>query len=345
MKQTTRGVGRPIKIGQIGIGHNHGAQKMSTLRSLPHLFEVVGVVEGDPEWRARRGDLEAYKGLPWMSEEELFNVPGLEAIAVETDGFDLVPTATRCAARGLHVHLDKPGGESLPAFKALLDSCESGGLAIQLGYMYRNNPAINFCREVVRQGWIGEIFEIHAVMSRLDGDTYRQWVSNFPGGSLYIFGGYLIDIIVSLLGRPEKVTSIQRPTRDDGCNDNGFAVLEYPRAIASVRASIAEVEGFRRRQLVVCGTEGTVEICPLEHSSSRYALDPLHVRLTLAEPCGDYAAGTHTIDVGVMHGRYTEQLTEFARIIRGEIQNPWPPHHEFIVHEALLAASGYTTFV
>jgi predicted dehydrogenase len=335
---------KPIKIGQIGIGHNHASEKMRTLRSLPQLFEVVGVVEEDPFWREARGHFEVYQDIPWLTEEELFNIPGLEAVAVETDGFDLVPTASRCAARGLNMHLDKPGGESLAAFKALLDECERQGLCVQLGYMYRNNPAVNFCQNAVRAGWLGDIFEVHAVMSRLDDDNYRQWIGQFKGGAMYIFGGYLIDIIVSLLGQPENVTSFQRPTRDDGVNDNGFAVLEYPRATASVRTSIVEIEGFKRRQLTVCGTKGTISICPLEHHNTRYALDPLHVHLTLAEPCGAYAAGAHIIDVGVMNGRYTEQLTEFARIVRGEMPNPFPPCHELTVHQALLAAAGYITF-
>jgi predicted dehydrogenase len=334
----------PIKIGQIGIGHNHGSEKMRTLRNLPDLFEVVGVVEDDPAWREKRGGMDVYQGLPWMTEEELFAVPGLEAIAVETDGPELVPTAARCAARGLHMHLDKPGGESLPAFRALLEECERRGLAIQLGYMYRNNPAVNFCQRAVREGWLGEVFEVHAVMSRWDGDEYREWLGKFPGGAMYIFGGYLVDIIVSLLGRPEKVTAFQGKTREDGLNDNGFAVLEYPRATASVRTSVVEVEGFKRRQLVVCGTRGTIEICPLEHHHTRYELDPLHVRLTLKEPCGEYAAGTQVIDVGVIPGRYTRQLTELARVIRGEIPNPYPPRHEYLVHEALLAAAGYIAF-
>ena len=30
-----------IRIGQIGIGHNHGSEKMNTLRRLSDLFEVV----------------------------------------------------------------------------------------------------------------------------------------------------------------------------------------------------------------------------------------------------------------------------------------------------------------
>jgi len=334
---------KPIKIGQIGIGHNHASEKMRTLRSLPHLFEVVGVVESDSLWRERRGGYDVYKGLPWMTEEDLFNVPGLEAVAVETDGVDLVPTAARCAARGLHMHLDKPGGESLPAFKALLDECERRGLCIQLGYMYRNNPAVHLCKYAAQAGWLGEIFEIHAVMSRFDGDDYRKWLANFQGGAMYIFGGYLIDIIISLLGRPQRVTSFQSQTRADALNDNGLAVLEYPRATASVRTSVVEIEGFRRRQLVICGTKGTAEICPLEQTSDRYALDPLFVRLTLSEPCGEYAAGTHLVDVGVMNGRYTEQLTELARIVRGEMKTPYPPAHEFLVHESLLAAAGYSS--
>ncbi len=333
---------KPIKIGQIGIGHNHACEKMRTLRDLPHLFEVVGVVEEDSTWRERRGHLPMYQGLPWMTEEELLSFPGLEAVCVETDGFDLVPTAARCAARGLHMHLDKPGGESLSAFRELLEECERRDIVIQLGYMYRNNPAVNLVKHAVLAGWLGDVFEIHAVMSRLDGDDYRRWVRNFKGGAMYIFGGYLIDIIVSLMGRPDKVTSFQRPTREDGVNDNGFAVLDYPRATASVRASIVEVEGFKRRQLVVCGTKGTAEICPLEHHASRYVLDPLHVRLTLSQPCGEFAAGVHVVDVGVINGRYTEQLTELARSIRREIKNPFPYPHEFLVHESLLAAAGYT---
>ncbi|MBN2642636.1 MAG: Gfo/Idh/MocA family oxidoreductase, partial [Victivallales bacterium] len=147
-----------IKIGQIGIGHNHAQGNMESMRKLDDIFEIVGVVEPDSAWMEKRGRLKCYEGLKWMTEEELFNVPGLNAVAVETDGFELISTAMRCAERGLHIHLDKPGGESLPEFKKLLALCEHKQLALQMAYAYRYNPAISFAVDAVKSGWLGDIF-------------------------------------------------------------------------------------------------------------------------------------------------------------------------------------------
>ncbi|NLW50704.1 MAG: Gfo/Idh/MocA family oxidoreductase [Candidatus Brocadiaceae bacterium] len=335
--------GKRIRIGQIGIGHNHAEGNMESLRKLPDLFEIVGVAEADPEWKERRGGLPCYRGLEWVSEDELLAMPHLDAVAVETDGFELVPTAQRCAERGLHVHLDKPGGESFPAFRRLLETCEQKGLAIQLAYAYRYNPAIRFAIGAVRAGWLGEIFEIHAVMSRYDGDNaaYRRWLAQFKGGAMFIFAGYLVDVVVTMLGRPDRVVPFLKRTRDDGLIDNGLAVLEYEHATATLRVSVEEVDGMQHRRLIVCGTEGTVEICPLEAPGGRYETQPLTARLTLKHAVPGHEAGTHQVDCGPMGDRYAPQLREFAEIIRGAKVNPFDYKHELLVQETLLAAAGY----
>jgi hypothetical protein len=41
-------------------------------------------------------------------------------------------------------------------------------------------------------------------------------------------------------------------------------VFEYPKTTATIRTCSLEAEGYKRRQLVVCGDEGTVDIRPLE---------------------------------------------------------------------------------
>ncbi|NLX98560.1 MAG: Gfo/Idh/MocA family oxidoreductase [Rhodopirellula sp.] len=322
-----------IKVGQIGIGHNHASAKMATFRKLTDHYEVVGVVEPDPEWRKRRGTDPAYRDLPWMTEEQLLNTKGLRAVAVETDVCDLAATAARCVDAGVHIHLDKPGGESLGPFKKVLDEAGRQGLAVQLGYMYRNNPAIQFCLRAIREGWLGKVFEVHAVMSREQPLAYRKWLSQFRGGTMYIFGGHLIDLVVAMMGKPQRITPYQRQTQPEvDLYDNGLAVLEYPRATATIRTASLEVEGYQRRQFVVCGDEGTIEIRPLE---------PPVLRLTLAKPRDSFTSGCQEVPLPPMPGRYDEQLIELAAIIRGEIANPYPLEHELTVQEALLAASGY----
>lgn len=329
-----------IRIAQLGIGHNHGAAKMAALRKLTDHFEVVGVAEPNPEWRRKRENDPAYKGLPWLTEEQLLNLEGLQAVAVETDVPELIPAAQRCVDAGMHLHLDKPGSESMIPFRNLLADADRKGLVIQMGYMYRDNPAIQLCYRAVREGWLGRVFEVDTVMSRMDGMDYRKWLSQFRGGAMYIFGGHLIDLVVTMLGAPERVTPFLRCTWHDRDSmfDNGLAVMEYPHATATIRTAVVEVEGFRRRQLVVCGDKGTFDIRPLEYNGA----NPLQtvVRLTLAEPAGPYAAGCHEFEMATPKGRYDAQLVELAEMIRGEKPNPYPSSHELVVQQALLDASG-----
>lgn len=335
---------KKIKIAQIGIGHNHGADKMLALRGLSEYFEVVGVAESDPYWYNARHKLAAYNNLPFMTEEELLAVPGLEAVAVETDGKYLISTALRCAERNLHLHMDKPGGEDFASFRKLCRLCKEKDLAFQSAYIYRYNPALKFCMEAVKNGWIGDVFEIHSVMSRDDSnnDAYRQWLSQFKGGAFYIFAGYLMDIILLMMGAPDKVTSFLKKTRNDSLIDNGLAVLEYPKATATIRVSVVEIEGFHYRRFIICGTGGSLEFCPIEPPAAEYYHHPLKVRMTLKKNCKNYAAGTHIVDCGTLGGRYDRQLLEFAKIIRKEIKNPFPIEHEELLHKTLLDACGFS---
>ena len=80
-----------IKIGQIGIGHNHGRAKMASVRKFPELFEVVGYSEDNPEWLEMRGGNPEYADLQRFRREEL--ISKCDALLVETDVWDLTKTA------------------------------------------------------------------------------------------------------------------------------------------------------------------------------------------------------------------------------------------------------------
>lgn len=322
-----------IQVGQIGTAHAHASGKMATLRKLTADYEVVGVVEPDENLRRKWRDHSAYRGLRWMTEEELLGTAGLKAVAVETAVGDLVPTAARCIEAGMHLHLDKPAGDSLPALKTLLDEATRRGRTIQMGYMFRNNPAFQFCFQAIRKGWLGEIFEVHAVIGKKISADRRGPLAQYAGGTMFELGCHLIDAVVAAMGPPENVTPFIRRTRpdQDDLADNMLAVLEYPKATCTVRSALVEVEGHRRRQFVVCGQKGTVDIRPLE---------PPKLLLALDEARDPLKRGYQEVELSPMPGRYDDQLAELARVIRGEEENKYSPAHDLAVHETILRASG-----
>ncbi|HUG93970.1 MAG TPA: Gfo/Idh/MocA family oxidoreductase [Planctomycetaceae bacterium] len=321
---------RTIRIGQIGVGHAH-ASKLHVYRQSAD-YEVVGIVEPDPELRARARSQDAYRDLPWMTEEQLLNSPGLEAVLVETRVADLLDVAERCVAAGKHIHLDKPAGESLPHFRRILEAAKRQKRLVQMGYMYRYNPAIVLLRQFLDRGWLGQPFELHAVMSKVVPPETRRQLAGFAGGIMFELGCHLIDLVVGLLGPPLQVTAFpqQASNSDDGLLDNMLAVFEYPQAIATVKSSALEVEGFARRHLVVCGDEGTFHIQPLDDPSARVALSRRR---------GEYHAGYQDVRFP-KYTRYVADAADMAQIIRGEKVGDFPYEHDLAVQETLLKACG-----
>lgn len=319
-----------IRYGQIGVGHAH-ATKMSVYRNSSD-YEVVGVAEADPELRKRFTDHAAYRDLKWMTEEELLNTPGLQVVGVETKVRDLLPTAEKCIAAGKHVHIDKPAGESLPQFKRILDEASRKHLAVQIGYMYRFNPAVLFMKDCLKKGWLGEPFEVHTVMSKVVPASSRKGLADYSGGIMFELGCHILDLAVGVLGKPESVQSVRQHAAkvEDALVDNMLATLVYPKAIATVKSSAMEVEGFARRHFVVCGTEGTFHIEPLDRPN---------VRVAFSTPRSKYKKGYQTVEFG-SYSRYTGDAADLAAIIRGEKDPEFGYDHDLAVQETLLKACG-----
>lgn len=321
---------RRIKIAQIGVQHAH-ATKLSVYRASPD-YEVVGIVEPDAAARQRAEQQPAFRDLPWMTEEQLLSQAGLEAVLVETHVRDLLSTAQRCVSAGKHVHLDKPAGASLPDYERLLQLAERQQLLVQMGYMYRYSPAVLLLRDFLDRGWLGDVFEVSAVMSKVVGDAERRELAEFDGGIMFELGCHIIDLVVGIIGRPNKITAYSRHSgaQSDKLNDNMLAVFETDSALATVKSSAEEVEGFSRRHLVVCGTRGTFHIQPLDDPRATIALD---------RPRDSFRQGVQT-QTFPKFTRYVADAADMARIIRGEKASDFSYEHDLDVQRAVLEASG-----
>ena len=332
-----------IRIAQIGVTHEHANGKMYSLRKLLEVFDIVGYVD-DREFskspRFGNDFVKPYEGLRKLTLDEAFNTPGLQAVTVEVPNNDLVPVALRCMERNLAMHMDKPAGEDLALYRKLLDGCKERNLPFQMGFMFRGNPAFQFCIAAIRDKLIGEVFELEADMNHCyGGEAYQEYIGKFAGGIMYNLGCHLIDFVVAALGRPEHVTPFLKsaPGYPASVRNNCMAVLEYPHAIATLRSCSRDIANTDGRRMKIVGTNGSIVFSPLE----RFDGKPVELSLTLAAAAGEFPAGKHTLRFPPQADCYEAQLLELARIIRGEIENPYSYEHDYLVHEVTLAAAGY----
>lgn len=326
---------KKIKIGQIGIGHNHGEAKMLAVRKLPELFEVVGYAEENEDWIEKRGGFKGYAGLERLSVDDV--IKRSDAVLIETDVWNLTRYAKMCVDAGKHIHMDKPASGTLDEYKELLAMARAKNLIIQLGYMYRYNPAVLKCLEHIKNGDLGEIYSINAEMSTYHGVDYKKWLTNFNGGIMYILGSHLVDLIVYILGEPDKITSFLKHTNLDNIDfeDNNLAVLEYEKALARVFVSSVEVNGWGRRQLVVSGSKGTVNIVPIENNCTMTYAD---TKIS-TNPYEDMKQNVEIKDIP-KDCRYDDMMQDFYAYIQGTKKNPFSYEHEYLVQKVLYKIIG-----
>ena len=328
---------KPLRYLQIGVGHAH-AGKISVYRESSD-WEVVGVVEEDAELLAKAKLSPAYKDLKFMTLEEGLNTRDLQVVGVETAVRDLLRYARLAVEGGFHVHLDKPAGAEISEYREIMKVADAKGLVVQMGYMYRFNPAVQLLRRMFAAGWLGEVYETHAVMSKVMSPSDRRGAAEFAGGTMFELGCHIIDLTLQILGRPDRIVAYPRRVLEsdsDQLTDNMLAVFEYPKATATVRSSALEVDGSSRRHFTVCGTAGTFHIQPLDRPS---------VRLSLSEERsfsnGDrYPKGSSEIKFEPPYVRYVGDAADLAAIVRREKENSFPSVHDLNVQAAVLEASA-----
>ena len=280
---------------------------------------MVGVVEPDAKLLASgRQSMPAYRDLPWMTEEQLLNVPGLQVVLVETAGPRFARHGRAVRRRRQARPSRQAGGRVAAAVsRAARSAAEKQKLLVQMGYMFRYSPAVVLMRKFLKEGWLGEVFEVHTVMSKVVPPAQRKELAEFRGGIMFELGCHVIDLVVGVLGRPAARASAVRapaartatswPTTCWRCSN-----IRRPRRRSNRRR--IEIDGGSRRHFVVCGTAGTFHIQPL---------DAPNVRLTLDRDRGEYKKGTHEVKFG-NYERYVGDAADMARILRGEKECDYP---------------------
>jgi predicted dehydrogenase len=321
-----------VRAGILGTRHSHTTGKLKAMQDSPD-YEVAGVCENDGEARARAQKDPRFKGLRWMTEEELLRDSSIHLIVVECSVWEAVPWGVKVIGAGKHLHLEKPPGNTMGPFKELVEEARRKNLLLQTGYVWRWHEGINAGLDAARKGWLGEVYMVRGTMNSDRDPEQRAVEARYRGGGLFELSGHLIDRVVELLGRPRKVQSWLRhdTSYPDKLADNNLAVLEYDKTLALIMQSARMSGAGDHRSLELIGTDGTIMVWP--------EASPPRMRVHMRKPQGSYAAGWQDINLPPQP-RFVGDFKELARAIKSEQPLKLSYDHELLLHETLLRASG-----
>lgn len=317
---------RKLKIAFLGAAHSHAPGKLAVVRANP-AFELAGVVEDVPALRASFQS----EGIPLLTREQLLSDPSIEIVAVESEVKRHARDAFAALNAGKHVHLEKPPADNMAETRMVVETARRKQRLLQLGYMWRHHPGMNLMLEAARQGWLGEIYLIKAMMNTLIGPEARPEWNLFPGGQMFEQGCHLLDPIVRLLGKPTRITSTLKTSGAfaDTLKDNCVAVLEYPKALAVATTAVLQPSAGPYRCLEIYGANGTATLRPIE---------PPTLEIDLAKPAGPYPAGRRKVDLPPFH-RYEGDFQELVHCLQTGKSLSVTLDQEFALQQVLLEAS------
>ena len=327
-----------IRIAQIGTGHPHSCGAAETILENPEM-ECVGFAKVipdyiHPEHRYYLDPGQPYTKMKEYTVEDLLHME-LDAVAIECEEEKSTEYAQMFAERGVHIFLDKPGTHGTASFEKLVETCRRKGLVLKQAYMYRYNPLVQKALETVKSGALGEIYAVEGQMSLYYPESMCRWIGKHKGGMMYYLGCHMIDLVLQFMGGlPEEIIPLNASTGQYGCDSEnyGFAVLKYPTGVSFVKTACEEANGYGRRQLVICGTKGTIEIRPME------LVDVWPAQR--AEALFTVGGKTERV-VSEPFERYTAMMQDFVNHVLGRNENPFGYDYELDLFRTLMACCGW----
>jgi predicted dehydrogenase len=322
-----RGAGKPIRTAFLGASHSHTRGKLEVVKTSAE-FALAGVWDEDQLVRAQF----AKRGETVLTLEQILGDKAIDAVVVQSDTIDHARHAALALEAGKHVHIEKPPSLDVAAFRNMLDMAARKKLVFQQGYMWRHHPGFRRIAEAVRGGWLGEVYMVEAKINKtLEPERRPEW-ARFRGGQMFELGSHIIDQMVLLMGRPDRITPYLKKhgAFPDNLTDNTIAVFEFPRALGVVIGSALDPNGSRYRSFVVSGSNGTATMAPIE---------PPQLTFDLMRAAGPYQKGVQTVELP-KYRRFADDFVEFAAAIRGEAPLLVTPHEDLVVQECIIEASG-----
>ena len=305
----------PIGVGVVGtgfMGRSHSIAFMSApaILGIPVQLTLEHLVDASAEHAAATARQWGFNrsGNDWRA---LVDDPAVNLVAIAAPNQLHRPVALAAAAAGKHVYCEKPLAPSGPEAREMAESATAAGVKTRVGFQYLANPVVQFARQLIRQGEIGDIrcFRgLHAEDYMADATASWSWRldSTGGGGAMSDLGSHVLSMARFLAGPVSEVfgdvhTAI--PERPDGAGrlrsvqveDVGRALLRFEGgATGSAEGNWMATGRKMQLEFEISGTLGAIRF-------TQERFNDLEIYRT-DDPAG--TRGFRNIFAAAEHGRY-----------------------------------------
>lgn len=263
-----------LKVGIIGVG-SRGGGIANIIQRLPEIKVVACADVMDSNLQAV---VNSVPGQPtaYKDYQDLLDDKTVEAVIIALPEHLHFPVTVEALQAGKHVYLEKTMTHTIQEAEDLVRIANNfPNQVVQIGHQYRYYMLYHRALEVIKDGWIGDVFQYECQYHR--NADWRKPVSDpalerqinwrmykaYSGGLMTELCSHQVDVLNWFNGRPPlSVTAVGGIDRwKDGREtyDNIRAIYEYPNGVKASVSSILS-NAYNGYAIRILGTEGTIEI-------------------------------------------------------------------------------------
>ena len=324
-----------IKIGLIGYG-GIGRVHAAAYRAIPYHYGLSAdsiKVEGVATTRLETAEQAASEiGCDFFTADyrELLARKDIDAVDICTPNNSHYDIVLAAAAAGMHIYCEKPLAMNAGEAQAMAQAVESAGVKGQLTFNFRFFPAIARARQLIAEGFLGEVFSFRgryhrsSYISRDKPLSWRLQREATGGGALFDLGSHILDLLYYLLGDFDSVfgtldTLIKDRPVAPGAAERGRVDVDD---IALLHARLRD-GGLGTVEISRMGTGATNDLC-LEIFGESGA-----IRFDLAEPAWLYVYDAREAD-SPQGGQRGFRKIEAASRYEGQRAPDWTMSPDFM---------------
>ena len=174
--------------------------------------------------------------------------------------------ATAAAAFGKHVLCEKPLETTVERAREIVAACADADVTLMTAYRLQTEPTVRRTRELVREGVIGDIVQVHGgfshpLLETAEPDTWRLDPEAAGGGALVDLGIYPLNTIRFVLAcEPTGVYATTRSEDPPFADVDEHVAIQLEYETGATASCTASFDAHASSALELVGTDGMIDI-------------------------------------------------------------------------------------